>query len=329
MEFKSLSSDAVLSTSASTGLGSVMMSTNYNANDPPFVNKQELLNYEFANSRKPSESFYHPVECKLSRTPTDQLYTRSGPYAPDADPRLSDLGRFQLSTQGMQGDTAVIGELWITFEIELFVPKVNESSIARVDQFDLGPIDNITLFGNAPPRTEQSNLGGRLFNDGAGGNHYIFPDNVTTGYYRLYWRGKTVNTFAYAWTITPDTAPVNCVQTDVRWTDPTTPTVPTAAVSFDIIVQVTGRGASIRFPTNWVLALTPCVGIFVVERYISSKLIAEPSPGPFSDTSSEMARYKRFLEMEARFAAEPKADEDSSSSSSEEAPKKPKKKKSL
>ena len=68
-EFKSLSSDAVLSSATSSALGSVIMATQYDVLDEPFLNKMEMENYEFANSSKPSCTFYHPIECKKSLTP--------------------------------------------------------------------------------------------------------------------------------------------------------------------------------------------------------------------------------------------------------------------
>ena len=68
-EFRSTSSDAVLSTATSSALGTVIMATQYNVLNPPFASKLAMENYEFANSDKPSCSFYHPIECMASRTP--------------------------------------------------------------------------------------------------------------------------------------------------------------------------------------------------------------------------------------------------------------------
>ena len=51
-EFKSLSSDAVLSSATSSALGSVIMATQYDVLDEPFLNKMEMENYEFANSEQ-------------------------------------------------------------------------------------------------------------------------------------------------------------------------------------------------------------------------------------------------------------------------------------
>lgn len=124
-EFKSTSADTVLSGAASTALGTVIMATQYNALDTPFTNKFEMENWEYSTSVKPSSNCYHPVECAPSQTPVSLLYIRTG--EPIGDERLYDLGNFNIAVQGMQntsGDQlATIGELWCTYEIELYKPK--------------------------------------------------------------------------------------------------------------------------------------------------------------------------------------------------------------
>jgi len=121
-EFKSLSANAL--TSANTGLGSVSLATQYNALNTPFVNKQELLNYQFASSVKPSDSMLHPVECDPNQTPNQPLYMRIGSQA-DGDARLFNIGTLNLVTQGMQSDGATIGELWVTYDLLCIKPRIS------------------------------------------------------------------------------------------------------------------------------------------------------------------------------------------------------------
>lgn len=120
-EYKTLSAD--YTTAASAALGYVAMATQYNSLQPVFQDKVHLENYEFANSAKPSESFIHPIECKRALTPTDPLYVRTGPVENNADQRLYDLGKFQIATGGNSG-TGVLGELWCTYEVCFFKPKM-------------------------------------------------------------------------------------------------------------------------------------------------------------------------------------------------------------
>ena len=121
-EFKSLSADALNSTN--TALGSVIMATEYNAANPIFESKQQMENYEFAQSCKPSVSMMHAIECAPNLTSVSELYVRAGPIPLYQDPRLYDLGTFQIATCGMQAAQINIGELWCTYLVELIKPKI-------------------------------------------------------------------------------------------------------------------------------------------------------------------------------------------------------------
>lgn len=121
-EFKSMSSDALNSTN--TALGSVIMATQYNSVNPSFTNKSQMENHEFSSSCKSSVDFVHGIECARGETPVSALYTRSGPVPVGSDPRLYDLGQFQIATVGFQGTSVNIGELWCTYDIELLKPQL-------------------------------------------------------------------------------------------------------------------------------------------------------------------------------------------------------------
>lgn len=139
-EYKSTSSNALNSTN--TALGTVVLTTQYNPNNPPFQDKLHAENYEFCSSINPSESILHPVECAASQTQLGLYFTRIGNYIPQnnsngtvagytpaptiSDFRNYDLGVFQLATVGMQAAGINIGELWVTYEVELLKPKLTE-----------------------------------------------------------------------------------------------------------------------------------------------------------------------------------------------------------
>lgn len=120
-EFVSTSADALNSTN--TALGSVILATEYNAANPNFINKQQMLEYEFATSGRPSESQCHIVECARRETVLSELYVRTGSVPSGQDQRLFDLGNFQIATVGMQA-AAVIGELWCSYKVRLLKPKL-------------------------------------------------------------------------------------------------------------------------------------------------------------------------------------------------------------
>lgn len=180
-EFKSLSSDAVLSSATSSALGAVIMATDYNVLGGTFPDKMQMENYQYANSSKPSISFLHPIECKRSMTPVTELYVRTGPVPDNADDRLYDLGLFQIATTGMQADSGVAGELWHTYEIELLKPKINpaEAEPLLIDHFTFfGTVDGTTPLGNVTDdgRKAGSTLGGSL---AFATNTYAFPAGLT------------------------------------------------------------------------------------------------------------------------------------------------------
>lgn len=203
-EFKSLSSDAVLSTATSSALGSVVMATQYNALNPPFPDKFTMENYEFANSSKPSLSFIHPVECARKDTPLSELYTRSGDPPAGSDLRLFDLGTFSIATVGMQATSGVCGELWCTYEIELMKPKLQNppETDTQADHFYLSTsaTNPSPFIGNTAGAT--NTMGGIL-----GNNDYHFPSNIQNGVFIVQWLIVGTPTASVA----PTVGFINCV----------------------------------------------------------------------------------------------------------------------
>jgi len=120
-EFKSTSADALNSTN--TALGTVVLATEYDVLDSKFANKQQMEAYEFSVSTRPSCSTIHPVECDPRQNVMNELFVRQGSPPSGSDLRLYDVGLFQLATVGMQA-SANIGELWVSYDIEFFKPKL-------------------------------------------------------------------------------------------------------------------------------------------------------------------------------------------------------------
>lgn len=135
-KFKTMSSDTVLATGANTSLGTVMMGTEYDVLDSPFASKVELLNHQYSSSCKPSENMTHPIECARGKNVATHLFVRDYTALPDlnqtGDPRLYDLGRFQVATQGMQAGLTpsqnTLGEIWVSYEVQFWLPKLPEGN---------------------------------------------------------------------------------------------------------------------------------------------------------------------------------------------------------
>jgi hypothetical protein len=154
-EFKTTSSDAL--NSVNTALGTVVMATEYDVADSGFTNKQQMEAYEYSSSTKPSLSVVHPVECDPRQNTLRELYVRSGDIT--RDPRFFDLGNFQIATVGLQGSAVNIGELWVSYDIELFKPKISTPLGVNIPSahFTSGPLIS-TIFGTTVTRQVGSSI---------------------------------------------------------------------------------------------------------------------------------------------------------------------------
>ena len=133
-EFKSTASDAIAS-STNLALGEVVMATQYDPLNPAFNSLNQMLNYEYAQCCKVSESALHMIECAKNQTPISQLYVRSGSVPGNADLRLYDHGTFYIATNGLQGTSVNVGQLWVTYEILCFKPKIPTSEPYAANYF--------------------------------------------------------------------------------------------------------------------------------------------------------------------------------------------------
>lgn len=129
--FVSTSGDSVGSTT--TTLPTVMMSTQYKANSPTFTDKISMLNASFSNDAKASEDFCHPVECDPRENPFQIQYVRGATPPTGDDLMMYDLGKFTIATTGSQAANITIGELWVTYEVELKKPIASAISNSYIE----------------------------------------------------------------------------------------------------------------------------------------------------------------------------------------------------
>lgn len=148
--FRSLSSPNVLSAASNTALGAVIGATQYDPKDDPFVSKFEMENYSYSCSGPPYKDFLHPVECKKSTAPLSELLIRTEEEITNSDLSFYDYGVFSLAVTGCPSETGVIGELWISYEIELLKPKIsNFVPTVRMDSFTPVSPANATPLGTS------------------------------------------------------------------------------------------------------------------------------------------------------------------------------------
>jgi len=116
------------SISTTQALGSVMMQTTYRASDSAPASKSELLNEYWACESVPFEPLAHPIECDPKENPFNIQYTRTTAI-PNEDSRLIyDLGTTHVATNGQSTNGVVLGDLWVTYEVELKKPILNSNT---------------------------------------------------------------------------------------------------------------------------------------------------------------------------------------------------------
>lgn len=145
--YKSNSADAL--NSVNTALGTVILATQYNILLDPFRNKQEMENYEFGCSTRPSTDVLHPVECDPKVTSFGPIFDVKLGGNDKGDDRLYCPGRFSIATVGQQGTSVNIGELWITYDIEFFKPRMGDTA-SQISQYrSSAPFGVNSPFGSA------------------------------------------------------------------------------------------------------------------------------------------------------------------------------------
>lgn len=247
-EFKSTSATALNSTN--TALGTVIMCTRYNALAPSFTSKVQMENYQFCTSTKPSDSALHPIECAVGESPLHCLYTRAGPPG-SGDLRMYDLGFFQISTVGMQA-AAVIGELWVTYDVELLKPKVSTLGDFACDHIRLSTTNYGTTnpFGDTPAISSESSFGCAV-TGGAGTCTILFPDWPTD--YSALIVGAWVGTSTTITVVNNPTYPsaltrYNCWSNNTSSAD-ATPASTTAGHFYTAVIKFTASGTT-YIPAN-------------------------------------------------------------------------------
>jgi hypothetical protein len=173
-EFRSTSSSY---NGTSQALGTVICATDYNSNDAVFSNKIQMEQSDFANSGAACANIIHGIECAEGERPTKVLYVRQTPFSlAPTDTRFSDLGTFQLATQGMSATGVNLGELWVSYDITLYKkatnPPKNYSAMSTVTG-----IDTSHFFGTVASKSSGS-LGATF-----SGNVITLPVGVRSGRY--------------------------------------------------------------------------------------------------------------------------------------------------
>jgi hypothetical protein len=145
------------------GLGSVSMSTVYDAEAPVLSTLLAVNNNEFTTSANPSVSFYHPIECAPNKGATDVKYVRKQNSSALTDTRFDDVGIFQISTAGLSAAAGTqIGELWASYDIELLKSVLPDIHIGTTAVYDLGTAADVGALATSIVPNPQNSLPAKL-----------------------------------------------------------------------------------------------------------------------------------------------------------------------
>jgi len=119
-------------------MGTAIMAAQYNANSPPFVNKSSMENSDFALSQRFDKSMMYGFECAMNTQNT--YYVRTG-YS-SLPLTTTDIGTFFFATQPAATFpvNSTLGELWVSYDIELMRPHISTTDPGYVNVYVTGTV---------------------------------------------------------------------------------------------------------------------------------------------------------------------------------------------
>lgn len=253
-EYKAMSANAL--NSIDTALGTVILATEYDVESQGFTSKSQMENHMFASSAPPSTCQLHAIECNKKLNPLNVQFTRNGPVPTGADARMYDLGTFNIATQGMQSAGVNIGELWVTYKVQLLKPSLPLTGAGTLGaRLEATAAPTSTSGILTPLYTSPSSLlpGSNIEGLTVAGNSIFFPDNITSGTYQIVY--NTYTTTSITFFIPSITTTINCTPLALY---PSSSGLNTATIysttaqggmfsTLQLTVTVTGAGAVVGF----------------------------------------------------------------------------------
>lgn len=137
--FQYVPTSSSIGSATNPSLGTVVMSSNYDPDADAFPTKQAAESAIHTISVPPCNAATHTVECAPAEDTIKFKYVRNPSVnVANSELRFSDHSLFQLSTAGMQS-VYKIGELWITYDLELIDPLLSGDSLGSdVNQVSCG-----------------------------------------------------------------------------------------------------------------------------------------------------------------------------------------------
>lgn len=200
IKFEFISTSATALNSTNTALGLVFGRVQGDATISPDVNSLQMLNSHGTHKANPSQSWQYIVDCTKT---AGALGTMSQISSPTGLPSNQDSrlfypnGFFELASQGMQANNVNLGQLYVTYVVDLIRPVYLQGELGytmRSAHYWNSTYTNALPLGGlaAGPSAVYDNIGLTVT-----GTVITFPVAITTGVYKIdvYWTGGAV-----AWT---------------------------------------------------------------------------------------------------------------------------------
>lgn len=162
-------------------MGSIVMCFNTNQGDSSYTNKAAMENTGGAISFRPDKNCVFGVECAEKLRPYKQYFVRSGSTEYTSN-TSEDFGRMYIAQSGLpstysKGD--VLGELWVTYDIEFDVPRMplDEAGFFNV----AGTIGSTLMPTSGSGNSSSGGVCYTVYTEGSGTDSFIRFWNVPTG----------------------------------------------------------------------------------------------------------------------------------------------------
>lgn len=193
-------------------LGSVMIQTSYRAGAEAPLSKAEILNEYWASSSVPSQPFAHPIECATAETPFRVHYVRNTALPATENQMMYDYGQTFVAVDGCLANGNYLGDLWVTYEIELKKPIVRSTvstGVAQGSYLQDAIPSLVAPFGGTSTQYITNDLGAQFPEPGTIGNTIRIPPGYGGRTFQLNW--TFVNAAAAAMTVAGAPTVVNAV----------------------------------------------------------------------------------------------------------------------
>jgi len=260
-EYKTTSATA-LASGTNTAMGSVMLAAQYRSDAGAFINKTQMLNEMWSVDTVPSCDVVLPIECAPNESPISNQYVRTAVLT-TGDIKLYDLCSVSVATAGGQtGQTNVVGELWVSYDLELRKPML---ALGTVTNQTMSAIftgtngwTNVECCYGMTANTNNTLLGVSLIS-----NSIFFAANMV-GYYSVYARWGTSTTAAIT---NPSFTGIGLTVASGLNTLFSPPTgIVSDNVSFFAIVNLSNATGGTLAITGMSLPATPTSAVFVVSE---------------------------------------------------------------